>query len=180
MSHQTVCVCVCVCVWTPVASETCAVWFPLREFVSTEELQSGCLRSEYSLKPQRWAGEGPLILALNQRLSALQIAGLPPHIIGQFQLASVRGDDSVAKHYTKYYSRSFNDQNMLLRRHDTVMLFAHYCHLLKKAIMQGRSVCVGVCVCVCVGLDCLWLDPAHKSIQSHVNCWSVKINCSSD
>lgn len=86
------------------------------------------------------------MLALNQLLSALQIAGLPLHIIGQFQLAAVRGDDSAAKRYTKYYSRSFNDQNMLVRRHAMVMLFAHHCHLLKKAIIQGR----GVCVCVCV------------------------------
>lgn len=112
--------------------------------MSAQELQSGYLRSEYSLKSQRRAGEGPLILALNQRLSALQIAGLTPHVIGQFQLAAVRGDDSAAERYTKYYSRSFNDQNMLLRRHATVMLFAHYCHLHKKAIIQGRSVCVCV------------------------------------
>ena len=47
------------------------------------------------------------MLALNQRLSALQIAGLPRHVIGQFQLAAVRGDDSAPEHYTKYYSRSF-------------------------------------------------------------------------
>lgn len=112
--------------------------------MSAEELPSDCLRSEYSLKPQWRAEEGPLILALNQLLSALQIAGLPLHIIGQFQLAAVRGDNSAAKRYTKYYRRSFNDQNMLLRRHAMVMLFAHYCHLLKKAIIPGR----GVSVCV--------------------------------
>lgn len=50
--------------------------------------------------------------ALNQPLSALQIAGLPLHIIGQLQLVAVRGDDSAAKRYTKCYSGRFNDQNM--------------------------------------------------------------------
>lgn len=70
------------------------------------------MRREYSLKPRRRAGEGPPMLALNQRLSALQIAGLPPRVIGQFQLAAVSGDNSAAERYTKYYGWSFNDQNM--------------------------------------------------------------------
>lgn len=103
------------------------------------------LRSEYSLKPQWRAGEGPADTRLKSAAVCFtNCRPFPQRIIGRFQLASVRRDDSTAEFNTKYYGGSFNDQNMLLRRHATVMLFAHHHHLLKKAIIQG-------CVCVCVG-----------------------------
>jgi len=116
----------------------------LSEFVSAAPPQSGCLRTEYSLKPQWKASKDPLILALNQLLSALQIAALPQHLIGQFQLATVRRDEAAPECYTKYYSEGFNDQNMLQPCHATAMLFAHGRHLLKKAIKKSR-VCVFAC-----------------------------------
>lgn len=120
--------------------------------MSAAPLQSDGLRSEYSLKPRWRGGEGPADTRLKSAAVCFyKLPGLPPHVIGQFQLASVRGDDSAAEFNTKYYSGSFNDQNMLQRSHATVMLFARYRHLLKKAIIQGR---------VCV-LACLWVISAQ-------------------
>lgn len=86
MRRQT-CVCVCVRVLTGVASEV--VWFPSQ--------MVGCsrVRSEYSRRPHRG-------FALNQRLSALQIARpFLLRVIGRFQLAAVSRDVTLRPSVTQ-------------------------------------------------------------------------------